>query len=69
MQLKEPHIEFVSIELDNVITSSLTSNFETCNGDNAYSNACSANGIKWADNVGTVTCNKIDYDADASCIS
>jgi len=72
MFLQEPQVEFVPISTSDAIATSLTSNYETCNGDNAYSNACSANSIKWADNAGIVGCNHLDpdeYEWDNQCVS
>lgn len=69
MLFQEPKVEFVSITMDNILATS-TGNYETCNGSNAYSNACSANSINWADNVPITVCTTPlddDFESDSGC--
>ncbi len=70
MIFQEPQVEFVPVTMNSIMTSSpQVANYETCNGSNAYSNACNANSIKWADNADYTTCLYITYDDDSTCVN
>lgn len=69
MVFQEPQVEFVHIAAGSIETTS-TGNYETCNGENAYSNACLAHGINWNDNVPVTECSTPlddDFESDSGC--